>query len=124
MMLRFGLVSGLGWLIDFCLFLFAAWVSVPIWLANMLGATVAVLFVFFVSVRSVFQYRGVYLLNKLTLYVIYQIIGISLASLLINGLVHWYELTPLIAKILVTPLTFYANFQFMSRLTTGRFRLL
>lgn len=124
MILRFGLVSGTGWLIDFCLFLASAWAGAPVWLANMLGASVAVLFVFFVSVHRVFKYKGGYLVGKLVLYVIYQIIAISLASLLIDGIVRWYGASPLIAKVFVTPLTFYVNFQFMSLLTTGKLRLL
>lgn len=122
MIVRFGFVSGIGWLIDFCLFVLLGWLGVPVWAANMVGATVAVLFVFFASVRHVFEYDGGYLVGKLIAYIIYQVIAISAASLLIDALTRWFDLTPVLAKILVTPLTFYANFQFMSFITTGRLR--
>ncbi len=124
MIIRFGFVSGIGWLIDFCLFVLVGWLGVPVWAANMVGATVAVLFVFFASVRHVFEYDGGYLLGKLIAYIVYQVIAIIAASLFIDTLTHWFGLAPVLAKVLVTPLTFYANFQFMSLLTTGKVRLM
>ncbi|EFD1681761.1 TPA: GtrA family protein, partial [Escherichia coli] len=51
MIVRFAVVSGLGWLIDFSIFALLNLLGLPIWLANIFGATAAVLFVFFVSVR-------------------------------------------------------------------------
>lgn len=124
MIVRFGMVSGIGWLIDFCLFVSLGWLGAPVWAANMIGASVAVLFVFFASVRHVFEYEGGYLVGKLIAYVVYQAIAILAASLLIDALTRWFGLAPVLAKILVTPLTFYANFQFMSLITTGRLRLI
>lgn len=124
MMLHFGVISGIGWLIDFSVFSGLAWAGVPVWAANMAGASIAVLFVFFSSVRRVFRYQGSYLLGKLIAYIAYQVVAITLASLLIDALTQWMGIAPLLSKVLVTPLTFYANFQFMSFITTGRLRLL
>ena len=124
MIVRFGFVSGLGWLIDFCLFVSLGWLRAPVWAANMVGASVAVLFVFFASVRQVFEYEGGYLVGKLIAYVVYQVIAILAASLLIDALTHWFDLAPVLSKVIVTPLTFYANFQFMSFITTGKLRLI
>lgn len=123
MILRFGLVAGTGWLIDFCLFVTLGWLGMPVWAANMLSASVAVLFVFFASVRHVFEYEGGYLLGKLIAYILYQVVAIALASVLIDALARWLGVAPVIAKIIVTPATFYANFQFMSWITTGKLRL-
>lgn len=123
MIIRFGFVSGIGWLIDFCLFVLSGWLGAPVWVANMIGASVAVLFVFFASIRHVFEYEGSYMLGKLIAYVVYQAIAILSASLLISALTYWFNLAPVLAKVLVTPLTFYANFQFMSFITTGKLRL-
>jgi putative flippase GtrA len=124
MIVRFGFVSGMGWLIDFCLFSLLIWQGTPVSLANIIGASIAVLFVFFVSVRHVFEYKGGYLVGKLLAYIVYQILAILAASLAIGMLTIKLELMPIIAKIIVTPLTFYANFQFMSLITTGKLRLL
>ncbi|HEB0893496.1 MULTISPECIES: GtrA family protein [Citrobacter] len=123
MIFRFAVVSGLGWLIDFSIFVLLNSLGFPVWLANIVGATAAVLFVFFASVRKIFQYNGHYILWKLLNYIVYQIIAIICASLLIDFIALQFGMLPIIAKIIVTPLTFYANFQFMSFLTTGRLRL-
>lgn len=124
MIVRFGFVSGIGWLIDFCFFVVLGLLGVPIWAANMLGASVAVLFVFFASVRHVFECEDGYLIGKLITYVFYQTIAIIAASLLIEALTRWLDLAPVLTKIAVTPLSFYANFQFMSFITTGKLRLI
>ncbi|MCZ2339372.1 MULTISPECIES: GtrA family protein [Citrobacter] len=123
MIFRFAVVSGLGWLIDFSIFALLNSLGFPVWLANIVGATTAVLFVFFASVRKIFQYNGHYILWKLLNYIVYQIIAIICASLLIDFIALQFGMLPIIAKVIVTPLTFYANFQFMSFLTTGRLRL-
>ena len=49
--------------------------------------------------------------------------AIIAASWAIQALSIAAGFSPMIAKIIVTPITFYANFQFMSVLTTGKFRL-
>lgn len=122
MIFKFAVVSGSGWLIDFTIFTFLNLIGFPVWLSNFLGATIAVVFVFFVSVRKVFQYGGGYLFNKLIKYVIYQIVAITVASLLIDFIVMQFDITPLFAKVIVTPLTFYANFLFMGYITSGMLR--
>lgn len=124
MIVRFGMVSGIGWLIDFLLFVLLCWLGAPVWGANAVGASMAVLFVFFAAVRRVFEYEGRYLIGKLMIYAAYQAIAILAASLLIDGLSQYVGLTPVLSKILVTPITFYANFQFMSLITTGKLRLI
>ncbi|MFS9432935.1 GtrA family protein [Citrobacter sp. C348] len=123
MIVRFAIVSGLGWLIDFSIFALLNSLEFPIWLANIVGATIAVLFVFFASVRKIFQYNGHYVLWKLFNYTVYQVIAIVCASLLIDFIALQFGMLPIVAKVIVTPLTFYANFQFMSFLTTGRLRI-
>lgn len=122
-MLKFGVISGLGWLIDFTVFYLLVRLEVPPFFANVVGAGIAVTFVFFSSVKRVFQYEGGYLLAKLAGYIGYQVIAVAIASALIGLIVRHTGMEPLLAKILVTPFTFYANFQFMSYITTGRLRL-
>lgn len=122
-MLKFGVISGLGWLIDFSLFYALVRLDVAPFLANLVGAGVAVTFVFFSSVKRVFQYEGHYLLAKLVAYICYQVVAVAIASAVIDLIARHTGVAPLLAKILVTPFTFYANFQFMSYITTGRLRL-
>ncbi|WP_426345325.1 GtrA family protein [Alcaligenes sp. HNGD-HTN06] len=124
MIMRFGLVSGFGWLIDFVLFTTLTSIQTPVWLANIIGATTAVTFVFFASIKRIFQYDGHYLIKNLVVYLIYQVIAILLASFIIDLITSIAQIKPIYSKIIVTPFTFYANFQFMSYLTTGKLRLL
>lgn len=124
MIVRFGLVSGLGWLIDFSLFYLLTKSGAPTAPANFLSAGVAVTFVFFASVRNIFRYEGHYMARKLLAYILYQLCAIAAASYLIQGLCWWFGIAALLAKIVVTPLSFYANFQFMSLISTKKLRLL
>lgn len=121
MLLSFGVVSGLGWITDFGIFGGLGSIGVPVWAANFCGASIAVLLVFFLSVRRIFLYHGHYIIRKLVAYAIYQVVVITAASILIDRIAD-LGIHMLIAKILVTPLTFYSNFQFMSFITTGRLR--
>lgn len=121
MLSRFALISGLGWLIDFSVFSLLCQ-HLPVYVANLIGASLAVLFVFFASLRPVFLYTGHQTSRKLLHYIAYQVVAIWLASWLIDALstvldpLAW---APIVAKIMVTPLTFAANFSFM-RWLSGR----
>jgi putative flippase GtrA len=123
---RFALISGLGWLIDFSVFslLCQHW---PVYMANLMGASLAVLFVFFASLRPVFLYAGQQTSRKLLQYIVYQVVAIWLASLLIDalsvtlgGMFGQASWLPLSAKVIVTPLTFVANFMFMRWLSGSK----
>jgi putative flippase GtrA len=120
---KFAVISGTGWLIDFAIFVLLTGTGLSPFLANVAGAGTAVTFVFFASVRKVFEYQGGYLVGKLVLYLCFQVVAVNLASLAIQLLVSHPLIPPLSAKILVTPITFYLNFQFMAYLTSGRLRL-
>jgi len=112
---RFALISGLGWLIDFSVFSSLCYL-LPVYAANLIGASLAVLFVFYASLRPVFMYAGQQTSRKLFQYIAYQVVAIWLASLLIDTLsvvLSGMPWAPLMAKIAVTPLTFAANFLFM-----------
>jgi hypothetical protein len=119
----FGVVSGTGWLIDFGVFYLLIVTGHASALSNALSATVAVTFVFFTSTSNIFKSTNGFILYKFLAYLIYQSMAIIGASWAIQALSVAASFSPMIAKIIVTPITFYANFQFMSVLTTGKFRL-
>lgn len=112
MIARFAIVSGLGWAIDFSVFLLLCLMGAPVFVANLLGATLAVLFVFYTSLKPIFLYRGKRTSGKLMRYAAYQACAIPLASAGIDALAH-LGTGPLWAKVCVTPLTFLCNFVFM-----------
>lgn len=119
--LKFVGVSGLGWCMDFTLYTTLAWLGVPLFVANVLGSTVGVSFVFFSSTRFIFKNQGpIPLYAKYIFYLIYQVALILFMSKLLvamHGLLGVYapafvpvSLLPLLAKMLVTPVSMVINF--------------
>lgn len=139
---RFTIISGIGWIIDMTVMAslvgFGAWV----FLANLVGATLALTFVFFVAQNRVFVSDGGFAYRKFAAYSLFQMMAVPLASLAIHGLTdsllslglnNWSLLATLVpaeqlrlviisvfAKGIVTPLTLYSNFVFMGWLLERR----
>ena len=83
--IKFLFLSGIGWLIDFTLYLiFSNIFDFKIIYSNILSSIPAVTFVFFVSTRRVFikNKRGLTLKEKYLIYFLYQVILIITISLL------------------------------------------
>lgn len=114
--LRFALVSGTGLILDVGLFLVLAQTGWRAGIANFISATAAVTFVYFVSVKRVFAYRGKFLLTLFCLYLVYQIAAVALASYAVDSIVA-YGAAPVLAKALILPITFSANYLFMAYIT-------
>lgn len=114
--LLFAAASGSGLAIDFLLFVaLAASGLAPGW-ANLVSGTAAVSFVYFASVRRIFRYGGRFLVGLFAAYLLYQAMGVALASWAVAMLaaIGW---APLLAKLAILPVTFPANYLFMSALT-------
>lgn len=116
---RFAAVSGAGLAIDFLLFLALLAGGATAGYSNLLSGTAAVSFVYFVSVRRIFSYRGRFLLGLFIVYLAYQAAGVGLASWAVASLVA-VQVPPLVAKLIILPVTFPANYAFMSLLTARR----
>lgn len=112
MLIKFGMISGIGWLIDFSIFTLLCSAGVMPGYANGVAATVAVTFVYFSSLRPIFKYRGNYVFRKLLAYWAYQVLAVTAASFAVNFIAN-LEVHPVIAKVIVTPFTFVANYLFM-----------
>jgi putative flippase GtrA len=112
----FGLVSGVGLALDFVVFTIGLNLALSVFAANLAGATCAVAFVYFASVRRVFDYEGRFLLELLAVYIAYQTCGVTLASIGVNLLVKLH-VPAIAAKVAILPVTFSANYLFMSFLT-------
>ena len=121
--IKFLFLSGIGWLIDFTLYLiFSNIFDFKIIYSNILSSIPAVTFVFFVSTRRVFvkNKKGFTLEEKYFIYFLYQVILIITISLLgqylylliLKNIAVKIELKilKLIIKILITPITMLINF--------------
>jgi putative flippase GtrA len=117
MLLRFVALSGLGWLCDMTTFtLLVKLAGCPAPLANIASSYAGVTFVWFTSLKSVFQHNGPRGGRYLLIYWGYQLLSI-LAYSHILGLVAAALPNPLIAKIFITPFNLVTNFIFMKTLT-------
>jgi putative flippase GtrA len=119
----FGVVAGIGWLLDFCVFALLVILTGRPMLSNMVGASLGVTFAYFMSARSVFYYEGGFLFAKFLVYFVYNAASILLFSFFIAELTLILGVHPTLAKIFVTPFTFYTNFLFMNVLLTGHVKL-
>ncbi|MEO7384070.1 MAG: GtrA family protein [Novosphingobium sp.] len=145
-LLGFALISGIGWILDFAIFTGLVAAGTSVFIANMISAITAVLFVFFASRQRLFEDATRPLGQAITLYVLYNVVAVTVASLLIQIvgrlLIHGIDLlahqdrdigadglrlanavAPMTAKILVTPLTMYANFVASAYINLRRLRL-
>lgn len=113
---KFAVVSGTGLGLDFGVFLTLIWIGLSPFSANVISGACAVTFVYFASVRRIFSYAGRFLLGLFFAYLLYQAIGVTAASVAVAFLSE-HLARPAVSKLLILPLTFSANYLFMSFLT-------
>lgn len=117
--IAFGITSLAGLAIDFLAFAFLLASGVSVVSASRLSSALAVTFVYFASVRRTFVYEGRFVFGLFAVYAAYQALGIFLAAAGVAGLVN-FGVAPLLAKMLILPLTFPANYLAMSLITSRR----
>lgn len=115
----FAAVSGVGLGLDVGLFYTLTELGARAGFANLASAFAAVTFVYFASARRIFLYRGGFLLPLFALYVGYQVVAVALASWAVDA-IALAGVAPILAKLMILPATFSANYLFMSYLTRPR----
>lgn len=119
--LRFIGLSGIGWILDFFTYIGLGIISDNLLVNNIISSWVGVTFVFAFATRKVFTDKGSISLGwKYVAYLLYQCVLIYFISRILNTLnstiVSYLQtgillrLSPVIAKILVTPVTMILNF--------------
>ena len=109
-------MSGTGLALDIGLFLLLVATGLSPFHANILSAASGVAFVYFASIRHIFEYRGRLVMRLFLAYLLYQAIAVTLASAGVKAIIAWGA-APIVAKVLILPLTFSANYLFMRLLT-------
>ena len=124
-MLKFFVLSGTGWLLDFSVYMFiAVQLGFDVLYANILSSIPALTFVFAVSTRKIFKNKKskVPLWGKYAIYLFYQLILIVFVSWIGQILFDWLSQTSLmkipfvgsnvklICKVMITPFTMITNF--------------
>lgn len=115
-LLRFALISGAGLALDVGLFLVFVYFGLRPGYANLISASAAVSFVYFASTKRVFEYAGRFLFTLFMAYLAYQALAITLASWAVDAIVI-AGIMPVLAKGLILPVTFTANYLFLDFLT-------
>lgn len=126
--LRFFLISGLGWLIDFSVYWLLTSRGGQVGYSNFISAIPAVTFVFFTSTRKTFIHNQsrFRLRTKYLIYLAYQfllLVAVSAAGQALYGILAVHVVQPvilrhlkIIVKILITPITMTVNFIVMKAL--------
>lgn len=120
----FGLVSVVGLGGDYVLFTALILAGLAPFPANLISGGAAVLFVFFISIRHIFEDKPGNVLVKLTLYIVYQIMVVALFSWAIATISETTNFFPLFVKIASTPFSFLMNFIFMGIIAERRLSFL
>lgn len=110
---RFAGTSGIGLAIDLLFFYALVTAGVGPGLSNFFSASAGVLYVFFASLRRVFEHEGHYLVTLLVSYACFQLVAVVAASAAVAMLTVAFG-SPLLSKLIILPVTFGANFLFMS----------
>ncbi len=125
--LKFIGVSGLGWCMDFALYSTLSFGGLSLLLANIAGSTLGVSFVFVTSTRFIFKNQGpVPLYIKYIAYLVYQaalIGGMSKLLVMMHAFLEVHPLVfvptpllPLLAKMMITPVSMVINFVVLKHL--------
>lgn len=115
--LRFALISGVGWLIDFSVYTALTHLTaIPVAVANDLSTLPAVTYVFLISTRKLLSCKTerVSKVTKYVVYALYQLVLVTIASFAMQALASVLEEflphAKLAAKVLITPFTMVTNF--------------
>ena len=122
----FGL-SGIGWLMDFCIYNLLGFISNNLTVNNIISSGVGVTFVFIFATRKVFQNNSKIPLRwKYVIYLAYQALLILLASKVLSCINIFIvsnitidliiKFAPMLSKIIITPFTMLLNFIVMKGL--------
>ncbi|MFT4034541.1 MAG: GtrA family protein [Patulibacter sp.] len=112
-LLRFGWVSGIGLLLDYAIYTALHLAGLPVTFANAISASCAVSFVYVAALRHVFHADIVARRRPFAKYVAYQAAAVPAASLAVGLVESALDGRFLLAKTLVVPCSFGANFLFM-----------
>lgn len=123
---KFFFTSGIGFVLDFCSYTYMTQkMDLGVLHANFISSLIGATFVFFVSTHKIFnsQKSRLPLPMKYFAYIVYQLLLISLVSLLgeqINLLIHAHfqcdlllRYSKLMCKVVITPVTMTCNFLVM-----------
>ncbi len=120
-------LSGIGWILDFCVYIGFEFILLSPVIRNIVSSWVGVTFVFIFATRKIFQNNSnIPLRWKYLIYLVYQVILIYFISVFLGmvdnfisstvNVVWIQDFSPFLAKVFVTPITMCLNFFMMKRI--------
>ena len=117
-------ISGIGWIMDMLIYTILTQNSINTFISNCISSFVAITFVYLTSTKKIFinNNNSFNLKKKYILYIVYQIIIITLSSyfiglisdmLIYSNFIFFVNYSKICGKIIVTPFTMVTNFLFM-----------
>jgi hypothetical protein len=107
-LLGFFLIATIGASLDFGVFFLLAQSGADALVANLISASIAIFLVYNLSIK--FLYKKNYIRSELIKFFCWYVFSIVIFSLLIKFLIDFNEVNNSVAKIIVMPLSFAANF--------------
>jgi putative flippase GtrA len=107
-LLGFLLVAIFGASLDFGVFLLLVQSGADALVANLTSSSLAIFFVYNLSIK--FLYKKNYIRSELIKFFCWYVFSIVIFSLLIKFLIDFIEINNSVAKIIVMPISFAANF--------------
>ena len=119
-LIQFAGASGAGLALDYAIYTALAASGMDAGWANAVSATAAVSFVFVVSARRIFESGDRFLVTPFLMYALYQVIAVGAASWAVAVMTDAFDGRYLLGKTVIVPVSFLANFVFMSWLFSKR----
>jgi putative flippase GtrA len=117
--LQFAAVSGTGLVLDYTVYTLLCLGGMAAGWANLISATCGVTFVFFASARRIFFAEHRNLSRQFGVYLLYQALAVSAASLAVGAATDAFGGRYLLGKTVILPLSFTANYLFMGWLLSN-----
>jgi putative flippase GtrA len=125
--IKFVGISGIGWILDFCIYNLLGLISTNLMFNNIISSCVGVTFVFIFATRKVFQNNSKISLKwKYVIYLVYQLLLILAASKVLDcinlfiianiSIDFVVKFAAVFSKIIITPFTMLLNFIVMKGL--------
>jgi putative flippase GtrA len=119
---QFTAVSGTGLALDYGVYTLLCSGGMAAGWANLISATVGVTFVFFASARRIFATEHRSLERLFLVYLVYQAAAVSAASWAVGTATDLLDGRYILGKTVILPLSFTANYLFMTWLLSARGR--
>lgn len=113
--IRWFYTTGIGVLLDIMIFQAMIVAGLHVFLSNFISSSLAITFVYLVSVRFVFLDKQ-YGANRYLLFFSYYMLSIATFSNIISTMVSLFDLYPLLAKVITLPISFFINYYFVSKI--------